>query len=71
SIVAYDGGPQGQFLEETTLDKWDLSARVEYEGFTRLGSSPYFLAWGATWAQSLVQRVQRTLIFHVKVTLTY
>ena len=71
SIVVHDGGPQGDLLEETTLDKWDLSARVEYEGFTRLGTGPYFLAWGATWSQSLVQDVQRTLIFHVKVTLTY
>ena len=71
SIVVYDGGAQGESLNETTLDKWDLSARLEYEGFTRLGSGPYYLAWGSTWAQSLVRGVQRTLIFHVKVTLTY
>ncbi len=71
SAVVYVQSAGSDGLEEETRDELDFIARLEYEGFSRLGGSPFFLAWGITREESLLQDVQRILIVHAKITLTY
>ncbi len=71
SFVVFRRGGLPESLLEDNVPETDVDLNVIYEGFTRIRTSPFFLAWGGTWEQSLVQRVRRTAIVHVKITYTY
>lgn len=71
SYVVYGPGTAPETLLEYTVKEPDAVLRLKYEGFTRLGASPWIVAWGLTAESSVVQTIQRGVVVHAKVEYTY
>ena len=58
-------------IVEEVVDKEELVQLVKYEGFTRLGASPLFLAWGVHAEDSLVRETFAERGGHLKLVYTF